>query len=258
VGTVSIDGTVIESAASRWTAIRAEAAKLQAEQAAAAAQAQPHDEQVAQQAQVADQLARVAAERCAARDQVGKNSATVQVTPSDIEAVVRPRKDGAMRPAYKASSLMHESGVLLGQHVDPTSETAAVRPLLEQHQALMGADPAALLMDAGYHSGPLLGELAEQEINVLCPSGQTLSDGRRRGPKVDTRKPPFDMTSSSMPISARLITGSIGEDEARTERAGPITFIAPMNVLSAPCARLVRPAVTDAASNDTRVMNSRK
>ncbi len=56
-------------------------------------------------------------------------------------------------------------------------EPAAVAPLLEQHQEVFGQLPPTLLMDAGYHHGPLLRDLAEQGIDVV-PLGQ--SDGRRR------------------------------------------------------------------------------
>ena len=174
VGTTSIDGTVIESAASHWHAIQAEAAKLGAAQAAEAARKQPEDEQLKRRAEASARVAEMAAQRCAARKQVGKDSSTVQVAPSDVEAVVQPRKDGAMRPGYKATSLMHESGVLLGQYVHPSSEPAAVQPLLEQHQVVLGEAPTAVLMDAGFHSGPLLEQLVEQDINVLCPSGRAL------------------------------------------------------------------------------------
>lgn len=176
VGTAAIDGTVIESAASRWQAIRVEAAKLAAERACAAASADPENTELAQRAEDASRVAQVAQQRKAAREQVGKQSETVQVTPSDIEAVIQPRKDGAIRPAYKATSMMHESGVLLGQYVDPSSETASVKPLMAEHQALFDAPPDALLVDGGFHQGALLEHLAEQNINVLCPSGRTLED----------------------------------------------------------------------------------
>jgi hypothetical protein len=97
----------------------------------------------------------------------------VAVVASEVEAVIQPRKDGVHRAGYKPSTLMHESGFILGQHVHPSSETASVAALLEQHEAIFSAGPSTLLMDAGYHTGALLGSLAEQEIDVLCPSGQT-------------------------------------------------------------------------------------
>jgi transposase len=175
-GLSSIDGTVIESAGSHWRAIRAEAAREQAEKARHAADAAPHDQDLQGAATAASDVAAVAQERCARRHAQGKDSQTVAVVPSDLEAVIQPRKDGAQRPGYKPSTLMHEAGVILGQHVHPSSETAAVVPLLQQHTAIFGGAPPTLLMDAGYHNGPLLGELVRRDIDVLCPSGQAMGE----------------------------------------------------------------------------------
>jgi len=175
-GVSSIDGTVIESAGSHWRAIRAEAARQQAEQARHAAEAAPHDPDLQDAATAASAVAAVVQARCARRHAQGKDSTTVAVVPSDLDAVIQPRKDGAQRPGYKPSTLMHEAGVIIGQHVHPSSETAAVVPLLHQHTAIFGAAPPTLLMDAGYHHGPLLGELVHRDIDVLCPSGQAMGD----------------------------------------------------------------------------------
>jgi len=175
-GLSSIDGTVVESAASRWKLLQAEAAELAAAEATKAAGAEPENTALQQTAQAAQEVARVAEQRCAKRAQQGKKTATVVVACSDPDAVVQPRKDKVMRPAYKASTLMHEAGVIIGQYVDPSSETAAVKPLLAQHQEVFTQLPPTLLTDAGYHHGELLGELAEQGIDVLCPSGKAMGD----------------------------------------------------------------------------------
>lgn len=175
-GVASIDGTVVESAGSHWKAIKAEAARLAAEAAQQAASAAPQDEGLQAAAEAAAVVAAVAQERCARRQAQGKNVESVAVVPSDPEAVIQPRKDGAPRPAYKPCTLMHEAGVIIGQYVHPTSEPAAVAPLLKQHAEVFDALPTTLLMDAGLHSGPLLGELSEQGLNVLCPSGQAMGD----------------------------------------------------------------------------------
>ena len=184
-GLSSIDGTVVESAGSHWRAIKAEAARLQAAEAQAQATAAPADEEVQAAARAAAAVAVAAEQRCAQRAAQGKSTETVAVVPSDPAAVIQPRKDGAMRPGYKAATLMHEAGVILGQHVHPSSETAAVAPLLEQHDALFATPPPTLLLDGGFHNGSLLGELAEQGIDVLCPSGKAMGDDdwEKRGRK---------------------------------------------------------------------------
>lgn len=182
-GTSSIDGTVVESAGSHWRAIGAEAAARRAEQAQKEAEAEPEDVQLRESAAAAQHVADVARERCERREAQGKNSASVLIVPSDPDAVIQPRKDGAQRPGYKPTTLMHESGVIIGQYVHPSSETAAVAPLLEQHERIFAKGPVALLIDAGFHSGPLLRELVEREIDVLCPSGQAMGkeDWEKKG-----------------------------------------------------------------------------
>ncbi len=192
-GVASIDGTVVESAASRWKLVQAEAAALAAAEARQAAVAQPDNSAAQQNAEVAAVVARAAEQRASTRAKQGKATDTVVVASSDPEAVVQPRKDKVKRPAYKASTLMHEAGVIIGQYVDPSSETAAVTPLLEQHSQVLGARPATLLLDGGYHHGPLLGEMAEQGIDVLCPSGKAMGadDWDKKGAKGRFAKTEF-------------------------------------------------------------------
>lgn len=175
-GVASIDGTVIESAGSHWKAIQAEALRMAADEAKQAASAEPNDAELEQAAAQAAALAAVAQERCAKRERQGKKSDSVAVVPSDPEAVIQPRKDGVMRPGYKASTLMHEAGVIIAQDVHPSSETAPVLGLLDRHSEALGDRPGTLLIDAGYHNGPLLRELSEREIDVLCPSGKAMGE----------------------------------------------------------------------------------
>jgi hypothetical protein len=184
-GVSSIDGTVIESAASHWSAIKAEAAQMRAAEARQAALAEPQNEEMKAVAEAAQRVADVANERRARREAKGTSCQTLAVVPTDVDAVIQPRKDGAQRPSYKPCTLMHEAGLIIGQHVEPSSETAAVNPLLDQHAEIFGQQPPTLLVDAGFNSGPLLGELAERGIDVLCPSGKAMGrdDWNKKGNK---------------------------------------------------------------------------
>ena len=148
VGVVAGDGTVIESAASRFGMLRREAT--------AARGPVPPD---------------------------GEGPQGPWTAPSDPTAVVQPRKDGPKRPAYRPSLLVHERGLIVAQHVEPSSEPAAIPPLLEQHQQVFAAAPTRVLLDANYHSIELLQGCADQGIDVLCPAGRTDTAGwTKRGP----------------------------------------------------------------------------
>ena len=140
-GVVAGDGTVIESAASRFGMLRREAT-------APRDPAPPEGEDP-------------------------PPPSGPLTAPSDPAAVVQPRKDGPKRPAYRPSLLVHERGLIVAQHVEPSSEPAAIPPLLAQHQRVFDAGPTRVLLDANYHSIDLLQGCADQGLDVLCPAGRT-------------------------------------------------------------------------------------
>ena len=92
--------------------------------------------------------------------------------PTEPEAAVQPRKDGVRRPSYKPIVMVHESGLIVGQHVDPSSEREALKPMLDQHAGSLGQMPPTLLLDAGFASFPTLALIVEHNVGVLCPTGQ--------------------------------------------------------------------------------------
>jgi hypothetical protein len=143
-GVLAGDGTVVEAASSHWVRLRREAAELQG------------------------------------ASEVVQSSRRAVSTESG--AVRQPLKNGLLRPAYKPLVLAHERGLIVGQHVESSSERAGLWPMLAQQARAFEARPGALLLDAGFMGLEVLGRLAEQEINVICPSGRTDgADWRRRG-----------------------------------------------------------------------------
>jgi transposase len=169
-GTASGDGTVIEAAASHYRTLKADAAREAAMRAPQDARAQ--------------EAAAAAAEREAERVSRGCDPGTVRVSAVEPEAVVQRLKNGVYRPSYRPSVLAHESGLIVGQRVERSDETAAVEPMLNQHEAVLGAKPRRTLLDGNYHTSGVLGLFAAWELDVLCPSG-TAERGRweKRGAK---------------------------------------------------------------------------
>ena len=170
-GEAAGDGTVIEAVASHYHLLRVEAAREAAQQAQQAAQATPADRRAAAAAAQAMEVARVAAERQAAREETNQPT-QVRVSPSEPEAVVQHLKNGASRPAYRPSILANAERLIVAQRLHPSEESTAVRPLLKQYQAVCGALPQRLLLDANYHNARVLGLALECNLDLLTPAGR--------------------------------------------------------------------------------------
>jgi transposase len=193
-GVVAGDGTVIEASASRFELLSREAAERAAEKAKAAAEQEPEDQELKERAAEASEVAEVARERAKQKKDKGSKEAdsAAVVTPVEPEAVPQRCKDGRFRPGYKPSILVHESGLIIGQVVEASCESAAVAGLFDQHYAVFGANPELALFDAGYHNQVVLSEAVERGINMLCPSGKTLDEHwQRRGNKGKFGKTQF-------------------------------------------------------------------
>lgn len=172
-GVVAIDGSVVEAAASHYRRLTIEAAQAAADKARQAAEEDPGSEQLQAAVEKAEQAVQAATERTDRRKRQGKPSDKVVVSAREPQAVLQPRKDGAMRFSYKPSTLVHESGLIIGQALHPSSETAVVDELMEQHADIFGTVPKAALLDAGYCQTAVLESMVERGANVLCPSGRT-------------------------------------------------------------------------------------
>jgi hypothetical protein len=168
---VAGDGTVIEAAASHYRVLKAEAARLAADEAEKNAVANPDDKVAKAKAEITRYAANVATEKQKSIEAQGKKADGVCVVPHEIEASVQPLKNRVQRPSYKPSVLADKNRLILGQHVHPTNENASLRPMLEQHSQIHGALPSRIMLDAGYHNIEALSLLVSLELDVLCPSG---------------------------------------------------------------------------------------
>ena len=188
-GHAVVDGTVVEAAASHLRTMKAEALKQATKRAEEKAAAAPDDAEAAHEAQRLGQALQVAEERDAARKQKNRLKGGSQVAPAEPEAVVQRQKNGSVRPSYKPSTCVHESGLVTGVHVEPSSETAAVAPLIEQHRATFSQEPTCTMMDAGYFSAFVLSFFVSRDLDVLCPSGRAFDGASmtRRGRNKGTR-----------------------------------------------------------------------
>lgn len=214
-GLVAGDGTVVEAAAGLASLVKQTALEQAAAQARQRAEAEPDNAGAQRRAATLEQAQEVLGERQRAREQVGKQSESVQVSSSEPEAMVQPRKDGPVRPSYKPCLLVHEKRIIIGQGLHPSSETASLEVLLVQHGQLLQALPVQLLLDAGFFSLSVLRTCVEAEVDVLCPSGkaQGEEDFERKGHKGLWARSAFHYDEASdsyrCPAGAHLTAGRL-------------------------------------------------
>lgn len=175
--TVAGDGSVIEAAASRFQLMKAEALS-QAIEKRESGVSMAADADVGTQQRRLSQLQQaqtVLQERQQKRQAKGKPADKLQINVQEPDAMIQPQK-GSKRFAasYKPSVLANEIRVIVGQAVDPGSETGMVEGMLQQAQRLGAIETA--LFDAGYFSEGVIEATAAREIELLCPEGRSQGD----------------------------------------------------------------------------------
>lgn len=168
---VAIDGTTVQAAASRYRKLTAEAARVAAQRARDAADADPADTKRVAEAARAEDVARVAKERAQVRRAAGKDAAKVQVSPTEPDAAVQPLKDKSIAPSYKLSAAVTEQRIIVAHHVHPTSETTAVPLMIEQAMRVGRERVQREMLDAGYFCDMVLQHAVDYDLDVLCPEG---------------------------------------------------------------------------------------
>jgi transposase len=172
---VAVDGTVIQAAASRYRTIKQEAAEEAAREARRKAKEYSDNTKLARTAEHAERVEKEVRRRDSQREKQGKKKG-VSVSPSEPEAVIQPLKTKAIAPSYKGSVAANDDRVITGNAVHPSSETVVVPKLLEQSERSSGERVTEVLEDAGYHCKAILNHAMDNDINLLCPEGQTLND----------------------------------------------------------------------------------
>ena len=172
-GSVAVDGTVIQAAASRYKTIKREAAEQAAAEAREQAAQNPDDEKLAERAAQAERVVEVSKERSVERKKKGRENKDAPVCPSEPDAVVQPLKTKAVAPGYKGSVAVNDDRIITANAVHPTSETAVVPSLIEQTERTAEQRVEETLEDAGYHCNSVLSYALERDINLLCPQGRT-------------------------------------------------------------------------------------
>lgn len=167
----AIDGTIIESAGSRFNALKLQAAREILAKAEDTDLPDPPDSDVTSTDKSSEKPAstmrpkpnldtlRKALETGEAIDARQRNSGakgrsspeTIQICATDPDAVVLKDKRGYFIPGYVASLAVGLDRMIYGFCVDSCSETQPLKELCDQATRVAGA-PKTLLMDTGYHN----------------------------------------------------------------------------------------------------------
>ncbi len=185
---VAGDGTVLEAAGSRFRILKLEAARKAAGEARQRAQEAPDDEQAQAAADQATRVEAAAERRAHTRQQNGFAVPNTLVCATEPDAAVLRTKRGFSSPGYTPSVLANEDRVIIAQYVDPTSEQAAVEPLLAQAQRVVGPQTIeTALFDGNYFTAPTIKATLERDIGLLCPTekSSTRSSGKEQIGKKD-------------------------------------------------------------------------
>jgi len=170
-GDVALDGTIVQAVSSTAKALKRDTL----DDVLAEAKAAGETARVEKLEAASEQLEK----RQRVRDEAGKPGTAV-VSPDEPEAVLQPQKNSRdFRLSYKPVFATHESGVIVGQALSPSSETACVSSLLRQHEAVFGDNPQRVLADSAFNTVALLARFVDEGVDALIPSGRG-GDSRRR------------------------------------------------------------------------------
>lgn len=216
-GDVAGDGTVIEAAGSRFRTLKMEAAQQAEAVAKQKAVEAPEDKRAARRAAQAHEAATVARERQEkTRVKKGKKAPASQVCATEPQAPIQPLKNGIYRPSYKPSVLADENRLIVGQWFEPSSETAAINPMLAQYERIFERQPQRMLLDASYFSIEVFNTAVEADLDLLCPSGKAdRGQFHRKSKKYDKRIFEYQNFSDSYlcPCGRRLEFQSVSTDQ---------------------------------------------
>ncbi len=179
------DGTVVEAAGSRFQTLKLEAAQALANQAKQRAEASPNDPAAQEEAEKTQAVASAAELRAKKRQERGDKVAATRVCTTEPEAPVLKGKRGEYVPAYTPSIVATPERIIVAQHVHPSCEIAAVEPLLDQVDRVMGKaseGERTLLLDGGYNCGKVAQLAVDRDINLLCPER-----GKKSGKKAKAK-----------------------------------------------------------------------
>lgn len=194
---LAVDATVIQAAASRLHTIKQEAARQALQEVEAKVAERPQDAKQQQALELAKKVVETCEQRSAERKECGRKNPDAPVSPVEPEAVVQPMKNGQVAPSYQACIGVNSDRIIVAQHVEGSSEPAAVPHLIEQAERVLGAGIDTLLGDTRYNTGSIHALAAERGFEVLSPEGTTSNDGLKKTKLFDKTRFEYDCETNT-------------------------------------------------------------
>lgn len=188
VFTISIDGTVIQAAASRYKSLKLEAAKAEAERAETEAlkaeeksNGKPEDikliKELNKKTEHAAKVSEIAEQRADARKKKGRKAEDTQISPTEPDSAFQQMKDKSYASSYKPSVAASEDRIIVAKDVHATSEIKPVPDMLDQSQRVCDSTIKRGLVDANYFNPKMFNEFLNRDMDVLCPEGKSTGSG---------------------------------------------------------------------------------
>lgn len=206
------DGTVIQAVASRLDVIRQDVAAKEAKAARTRAEESPGVKSFQADAERAEKVAQIAAERAANRaSKRGKGKGNTRINRHEPEAVNQKLKGGQLAPSYKPTVLANTDRIVVANQVHGSSEIAQVEPLLDQAQRVADKQPVKRVrFDAGFFAIALFTLGVARDLDLLVSEVRTASAKRPAlvaSAKLDKSKFKYDEASDTFtcPAGQRLV-----------------------------------------------------
>lgn len=172
--TVSVDGTVMESAASRYRALKKEAAQRYIEKAKQEHDDDPDDPDATRKRAKAERLEEALKERVQTRAKGGHGKAEdTRVSLTDPDAVFHKFKGGrGFGFGYIVSLIANRDRFVVSYAVEQSDEARSLPYQLEQVERVLGA-PDRLLADSNYFRADVLQLAVTRGLDLVVPPPET-------------------------------------------------------------------------------------
>lgn len=158
------DGTVIESAASRFQTVRL--SMLEAEMSD---EDDPDEDPPSPQAQKREAAVKQGRKRAKKQRQSRKSQRQTRVNLTDPESVYLRTKRGGYSVGYVTSYLVNADRFIVAHTVDPSDELSVVSQMVDQAKRVSPTPVERLLLDANYSRTRIFAAAIEHGVDLLCP-----------------------------------------------------------------------------------------